>query len=270
MCVLWVHANRDGAATGYQLDPEPDPFATGEAGSGEGEWKPSGPGVDPFELGEPSTGEQGSREQGAGEQSTGEQGTEHQRFQKEFREGLGEPDPFELEPSEGRASEPEASEAEPVQMNLAGEPERIPLPPRRPASRVARAVKGGRRRKGVRYRPPPPPEPVVIPLVTPSTPEAPKASQAGSGPVEPEDVERLERLGLEVDVDGWGDKPVRLVSGRAGGDMDDAFELSFRDAAAVANILHAFPGARITGIIQREETGEGETDSQEVERAKGQ
>lgn len=246
MCALWVAANADGAARGYCLTSEPDPFATDDDDRA---WQPTEEGIDPFAVdGEQTDGEPLEGEQ---RQSNGEQATE--------------PDPFELGGDEGLVSrgrsmsdpEDEQAPTEIAQLTLARVPDVPPPAPVR-RSRVAQAVRGGRGKGGGRKAPRPLPEPeprtLVEPIHVQGPPLAPQTPAAFAGTVEPDAVERLKSMGLEVDVDGWGDKPIRFVPDDARGETDEGFEMTLADGAAIANILHAFPGARITKIT----AGKGE------------
>lgn len=59
------------------------------------------------------------------------------------------------------------------------------------------------------------------------------------------DVASLASLGLEICIQGWSEQDLWLVPERT---AHDRIELTYRDAAALANTLIAFPGARVTQI----------------------
>lgn len=237
MCRLWAHANRNGVARGYHLEDEPDPFET-EADAGERER---------------AILERAQAMRAAGEATV------------DPFEAPDEPDPFEAPQATRRGSmnDPDElperpDEAGPTELDQLTIP-RVPnVPPPKPfkrRSRVAGAVKGGRGRGGrkVVVRPPPEP-PRPPPTVEPASETTPSTPSPFAGTVEPEDVARLEALGFEVEIDGWGTKPVRLTADETG-ETEDGVDLSFRDAASIANVLHAFPGARVTGIRMKKKGG---------------
>ncbi len=88
---------------------------------------------------------------------------------------------------------------------------------------------------------PAPPDPASTSTPVHAQPQTVSLSQL----VSDDDIESLASLGLELCVEGWGDHDFWLVPKRTSADR---VELTYRDAAALANTLVAFPGSRVTQI----------------------
>lgn len=61
-------------------------------------------------------------------------------------------------------------------------------------------------------------------------------------PIADADLQSLVALGYEMLIEGWGGQPFWLVPNYT---PNERPEISYRDAATLANVLYAFPGARV-------------------------
>lgn len=66
-------------------------------------------------------------------------------------------------------------------------------------------------------------------------------------PITSEDVAHLADLNFEMVVDGWGDQILHLVPALTEA-CNERIEMTYRDAATLANTLAAFPGAHVTRV----------------------
>ncbi len=107
--------------------------------------------------------------------------------------------------------------------------------------------------------PPAPPAPPPRPAPTEARPAAPAPQPYRPAKEIPSaDLEALERLGIEVCLAAKPlNRDVWLVPARTG--RSDRFELTFREAATLRLITDAFPGARVTALLTREEAEAGTT-----------
>ena len=103
---------------------------------------------------------------------------------------------------------------------------------------------------------------IAAPPRAPERPQPPRAAKrrapppstepehgigSAEDPITKEDVEHLAGLGFEMVVDGWSEQSIHLVPEITG---SERIELTYRDAATLANTLAAFPGARVTSVTR--------------------